>query len=87
MQFENAKAILVKRRRNSSGHREFLKMKVQELESLILIFINTERYWAFEPLIVQEKDPERRRFKTDLRPVKKETLPMAWPMPYLKTVT
>ena len=79
--------VRVKPRRYSEQQSFFLQTKVKELLDLGLIRRNPSSAWASAPLVVPKPDPEKWRFTTDLRPVNKVTVPHAWPMPDLESVT
>ena len=63
--------------------REFLKSFVDELIANGHAYRNPNSSWCCAALVVPKPGPEKFRFTVDLRPVNKETLPKAWPMPHL----
>ena len=84
---ENTVPTRVKPRRYSQDQLQFLDRKIKELEQLGLIYKNSGSTWACTPHLVPKAGPERWRFTMDLRPVNKVTVPHAWPMPHMDTVT
>jgi len=83
----HAKPVRVKVRRYSPPQAAFLRKKVEELLSMGLIRANNRSAWACAPLIVPKAGPEEFRFTVDLRPVNSQTIPHAWPMPDLESMT
>lgn len=82
----DAAQVRVKLRRYSEEQAQLLKDKVEELLSFSLVRRNPSSALACAPLIVPKERPEKYIFTTYLPPVKKQTLPLAWPMPDLEAV-
>lgn len=79
--------VRVKLRRYSPPQMAFLRKKTDELLRLGLIKRNNRSQWACAPLLVPKEGPEQFRFTVDLRPVNRQTIPFAWPMPNLESAT
>lgn len=82
-----AESVRVNVQRYPQPKAAFLRSKVAELEEPGLVRRSIEPAWAFPPLIVHKDGPEKYRFKTGLRPVNKVTIPHAWHMPDLESVS
>lgn len=83
----DAKPVRVKLRRYSPPQAEFLRNKTDELLRLGLVVKNNRSPSACAPLLVPKQGPEGFRFTVDLRPVNRQTVPFAWPMPNLESAT
>ena len=83
----DATPVRVKVRRYSPPQAKFLHEETQKILDLGLIRRNPESTWACAPLVVPKNGPEKFRLTIDLPPVSNQTIPFAWPMPSLETVT
>jgi hypothetical protein len=77
--------VRVKLRRYTPPQKEFLRVFVSELERNGLVNRNPAASWFAAPVLVPKDGPAKFRFTVDLRPVSKQTVPAAWPMPHLES--
>jgi hypothetical protein len=77
--------VRVKLRRYPQEQRDFLKSFVDQLVSSGLAYRNASSTWCSAALLVPKPGPARFRFTVDLRPVNKQTVPLAWPMPHIES--
>jgi Reverse transcriptase (RNA-dependent DNA polymerase)/RNase H-like domain found in reverse transcriptase len=50
-----------------------------------MAYRNPNSSWCSAPLLVPKPGPSQFRFTVDLRPVNKQTVPQAWPMPHIES--
>jgi hypothetical protein len=79
----DATPVRVKLRRYPQEQRDFLKSFVDQLVSSRLAYRNASSTWCSAALLVPKPGPAKFRFTVDLRPVNKQTVPLAWPMPHI----
>lgn len=78
-----AKPLRIPSRTHAPPQMRFMKEKLDEYESMGLIYKNPTAPWASPSLILLKPGPEKFLFIVDLRIPNSYTIPTMWPMPHL----
>jgi hypothetical protein len=81
----DAAPVRVKLRRYPQPQQEFLQKFVNDLVRNGMAYRNPNSSWCSAPFLVPKPGPSQFRFTVDLRPVNKQTVPQAWPMPHIES--